>query len=224
MFASTATLATSSNSQPFARLALGSALTALLALAALHVLSPEFDPSWRVVSEYANGHYAWVLSFMFVAWALSSWALAVALWPEVRTLSGRIGLSLLVISGLGEAMAAVFDINHHPGHDLAGGLGVPTSAIAAVLITRSLIDKQPWRATKKLLLWTAHLIWISLLLLIATMVLLVAGLHHAGAHMSGHMTHLPAGVIGLDGWANRLYVLASCAWVMVVAGIREKNP
>ena len=31
----------------------------ILLLAALHVLSPEFDPSWRTVSEYAFGHYGW---------------------------------------------------------------------------------------------------------------------------------------------------------------------
>jgi hypothetical protein len=41
----------------------------ILLLAALHVLSPEFSPSWRVISEYAFGHYAWVLSLMFCAWA-----------------------------------------------------------------------------------------------------------------------------------------------------------
>jgi hypothetical protein len=38
----------------------------LILLAALHVLSPEFSPSWRVISEYALGHYAWVLSLMFL--------------------------------------------------------------------------------------------------------------------------------------------------------------
>jgi hypothetical protein len=29
-------------------------------------------------------------------------------------------------------------------------------------------------------------------------------------------TALPAGVLGLDGWANRLNVLATSAWVFVV--------
>jgi len=32
----------------------------------LHVLSPEFSPSRRVISEYALGHYPWVLSLMFL--------------------------------------------------------------------------------------------------------------------------------------------------------------
>ena len=64
----------------------------LLLLAALHVLSPEFDPSWRMVSEYANGSHAWVLSAMFGAWALSSWALGWAIWRDLPTLPGKIGV------------------------------------------------------------------------------------------------------------------------------------
>jgi len=43
--------------RPAARLAIAAAAAALLLLASLRVLSPEFDPSWRMVSEYANGHY-----------------------------------------------------------------------------------------------------------------------------------------------------------------------
>ena len=45
-----------------ARLSIAAAGACLLLLASLHVLSPEFDPSFRVVSEYANGQYGWVLS------------------------------------------------------------------------------------------------------------------------------------------------------------------
>ncbi|MDQ6877228.1 MAG: hypothetical protein M3082_05930 [Candidatus Dormibacteraeota bacterium] len=42
-------------SLPAAILAIAGASAALLLLASLHVLSPEFSPSWRMVSEYANG-------------------------------------------------------------------------------------------------------------------------------------------------------------------------
>lgn len=42
-------------------------VAAFLLLAALHLLSPEFPPSWRMVSEYAFGHYPWVLSLMFLS-------------------------------------------------------------------------------------------------------------------------------------------------------------
>jgi hypothetical protein len=68
-----------------ARLAIATAVLALLLLASLHILSPEFDPSWRMISEYANGQYGWVLSLMFASWGVSSWALAFAIWSQVRT-------------------------------------------------------------------------------------------------------------------------------------------
>ena len=70
-------------SVPTAQLAIGAAAAVILLLASLHVLSPEFDPRWRVVSEYANGNYGWVLSLMFAAGALSNWALGFAVWPQV---------------------------------------------------------------------------------------------------------------------------------------------
>lgn len=57
----------------------------LILLAALHILSPELNPAWRMVSEYANGKYAWVLSLFFVFWAISAWALTYAIWPEPKT-------------------------------------------------------------------------------------------------------------------------------------------
>jgi hypothetical protein len=44
--------------------------------AALHILTQEFDPSWRMISEYALGHYGWLLSLTFLAWGFSTWALA----------------------------------------------------------------------------------------------------------------------------------------------------
>jgi membrane-bound metal-dependent hydrolase YbcI (DUF457 family) len=85
-----------------ARLAIAAAAAVLLLLASLHVLSPEFDPSWRMVSEYANGHYGWVLSLMFASWAVSSWALAFAIRSQVRTIAGKIGLVFLIAAGVGD--------------------------------------------------------------------------------------------------------------------------
>lgn len=209
-------------STPAARIAAGSAIATILLLASLHALSPEFDPSWRVVSEYANGKYGWVLSFMFGAWALSNWALAFAAWPQVETRMGRIGLCLLLASGVGEAMASIFDISH-PLHDLAGAIGVPTMPVAALLISGSLRRAQPWLAARKSLLWTSHLIWISLVLFAATIVILVVTLHHAGGHLGPHVTQLPPGVIALDGWANRLYVVTCCVWAITVVKLAFRN-
>lgn len=199
-----------------ARVAAGSALATVLLLALLHVVSPEFDPSWRVVSEYANGDYGWVLSLMFVTWALSSWATAVAIRPEVTTSTGKIGFWLLIVAGVGESIAAAFDINH-PLHGMAGLLGVPTMAAAALLISRNITCAGSYEKAGKLLRLTSNMIWVSLLLFVVTMVVLIVSRHYATSQFGTLLNRLPHRAIALNGWANRLYVVSCSIWSMSVA-------
>jgi hypothetical protein len=202
---------------PAARLAIAAAAAVLLLLASLHLLSPEFDPSWRMVSEYANGGYAWVLSLMFIAWAISSWALASAIWSQMGTRAGRIGLVFLIAAGVGETMASVFDVNHSL-HGLAALIGIGSLPVAAMLVSVSLSRTREWSAARKALLWTANLTWISLLLMLAAFAMLIVTYTQAGGDMSaGAVSVLPPGVIALVGWANRLLIVVYCAWVLTVA-------
>jgi hypothetical membrane protein len=201
---------------PAARLAITAAAAVLLLLAGLHGLSPEFDPSWRMVSEYANGQYGWVLSLMFVCWAISSWALTVTLWSQVQTRTGKVGLGFLIAAGVGEAMASVFDINH-PFHSLAALIGILSLPVAALLISVSLSRTQSWSGARQVLLWTANLTWMSVVLMAGTFVVLIVTFTQSGAEMTSQVTALPPGVIALVGWANRLLILVYCVWVMTVA-------
>jgi hypothetical protein len=195
-------------------------LAAILLLAALHVLSPEFSPSWRVISEYALGHYGWALSLMFLSWGIGSWALAVAIWPEVHTGAGRVGVYVLIIAGCGEAMASVFDVTHEVGHGIAGLLGVIGFPIAALLLSGALGRNEGWRAARKPLLSIANLSWISVVLLVATLAVMTMQMMRLnGGHLPQHAPKsLPPGVLALDGFADRMIVLTNCAWVLVAAG------
>ena len=188
-------------------------------LVSLHALSPEFSPSWRMISEYAFGHYAWVLSFMFLSWGIGSWALVVAIWSQVHTKAGKVGLWFLMIAGAGEAMASVFDITHPIGHGIAGFLGVIGFPIAALLLSVALGHNQTWNAARRPLLWIANLSWISIVLLAATMAIMTMQMARiTGGHLPQHAPKsLPPGVLALDGWADRLIVLSNCAWVLVAA-------
>jgi hypothetical protein len=200
------------------RVAIAAAGAALVLLASLHVLSPELDPSWRMVSEYANGHYGWVLALMFATWGLSSWALAFAIWSEARTTPLRIGLLFLTLAGAGEATAAVFDINHDPFHSLAGAMGILGLPIAATLLGVNLGRAEPWSSSRRTLLLAAGLTWGSVVVLAATFVLLVVSFSQVGGGLPARAPKiLPPGVIGLVGWANRLLVVTYCAWVITVA-------
>ncbi len=206
-------------SKPAVYLAIAASVLTLLFLISLHILSPEFNPAWRMVSEYANGNYALVLSLFFALWGISTWALTYAIWSEPKTKTGRVGLYFLVAAGVGEVMASVFDINHSL-HSLASLIGIPSLAIAAMLISKSLVKDEAWANAKKSLLWTANLTWISILVMAISFVILIVTFTQSGAEMptdSTTVTTLPAGVIGLVGWANRFLIIAYCAWVINIA-------
>lgn len=215
-------------SQIAGRIALALSAGTLVFLAALHILSPEFDPSWRMVSEYALGNYGWVLSLMFVAWGFGSWALVIAIWSPLKTTAGRIGLFFLIAAGAGEVMASVFDIKH-PLHEVAAFIGILSLPIAALLISGSLGRAEEWFAVRKTLLWTANLTWISVVMLIGTFILMIVTFMQTGNQVDPNVTVtvLPDGVIGLVGWANRFLIVAYCAWGMTVAwfaGNRTQPP
>ena len=209
----------SSIAEPAAWLAILATLAAILLVAALHLLSPEFSPSWRVVSEYALGRYGWVLSLMFASWGVGTWAFAVALWSEVHTNAGRLGLWLLVVAGIGEAMASLFDVRHEIGHGVAGLLGVIGFPIAALMLSVALGRNETWRTSRRALLWIANLSWISVVFLVAALTIMMMQMARAsGGHLPQHAPRtLPPGVLAVDGWADRLIVLSNCAWVLTAA-------
>ena len=206
-------------SESAAWFAIVTTVATILLLATLHVLSPEFSPSWRVVSEYAFGRYPWVLSLMFLSWGISSWALVVAIWSEVHTTTGRVGLWLLIVAGVGEAMASAFDVRHEIGHGIAGLLGVIGFPIAALLLSVALGRNETWNSARRGLLCIANLSWISVVLLVATLAIMTMQMARInGGHLPQHAPKsLPPGVLALDGWADRLIVLSNCAWVLLAA-------
>jgi hypothetical protein len=200
-------------------LAIGISVAVLVLLVSLHFLSPEFNPAWRMVSEYANGKYPMILSAMFFLWGAASWALAYTLWPHLQTTAGKVGLFFLVLAGIGEAMAAVFDINHEL-HGLSAMIGIPSLSIAAMLISVALVRTESWSIARNSLLWTANLTWVSILLMAIAFAVMMATYAQAGGDMSASaevVTTLPEGVIALVGWANRFLIVVYCAWVMTVA-------
>jgi hypothetical protein len=186
-----------------ARISFLAAAASLAFLGALHLLNPEFDPSWRMVSEYALGSYGWVLLLMFLTWALSCLALFLAVKSQITTIGGKIGLGFLLLAAVGMTMGGLFDVNHDL-HGLAAMIGIPSLPIAAVLISLSLGRNPAWISARRSLLWTAILTWASL---VAMNVAIFTGFSPTGEINPGAWL----------GWANRFLILAYNVWLMVVA-------
>jgi hypothetical protein len=103
---------------------------------------------------------------------------------------------------------------------LSGTLGVPTLPIAALLLTYHLKSKEQFKAYKNSLLFSAHATWISLVLMIISMVILITGFQNAGIEVGeGNKPpeSVPDGVIAVAGYANRLFIIAYNVWLILVA-------
>lgn len=187
-----------------ANLSFAFGVATIVLLAALHLLSPEFDPARRMVSEYALGDYGWILSLMFLTWASSSACLFFAIQSKIHTVGGKIGLGFLLLSALGTGMAALFDIRHSL-HGLSFMIGIPSFLVAALLISIGLLRDPSWSSGRKSMLWAMILSWVSVGFM---MTIMFIGLSQSGGEFGPNV---------LIGWPNRLVVLAYCVWTMVVA-------
>ena len=204
-------------------LALSTGIISLLCLMSLHFTSPEFQPSWRMISEYALGKFKVLITAFFLLWGACSILLAILLWNEVTTLLGTIGIVLLLVSAIGQIMGGLFDLKHKL-HGLAFLLGVPALPIAALLISYNLIQLDDWSQHKSIILLSAHATWISLVLMGVAMGVMMSGFKKAGLPMEQNAPvpdKVPDGVIALAGYANRLLVLSYVLWLIVVIWVKE---
>ena len=202
-------------SRTAAQLSLAAAATFLILLAALHLIKPELDPSWRFISEYAIGDYGWIMALAFLSFAVGYVALFIAIRSQTRTISGRIGLGLLLVSAAGLAVAGVFttdpitttkDATTTTGdlHSLGGTLGI-AMPVAAALISWNLARNPAWSVVRRSLLSAAGLALVAFLV---------------SSVSSGIMLAQHDGKFGpevLVGWPNRIEVLAYSVWLMTVA-------
>jgi hypothetical protein len=204
-----------------ARLSLASGVLSLLFLLALHFVSPEFQPSWRMVSEYALGKQKGLLTAFFLLWGLSALLLAIVLWNSVSGTWASIGVLLLCISGIGAIMGGLFDINHKL-HGLSFTLGVPTLILGSLLIAYHLVQLDGWSAYRMPILLSSHAIWVSCALMGVSMAVMFSGFKAAGIAFGPDAAppkEVPPGVLALGGYANRFLIFCYQFWVLLHAYI-----
>jgi hypothetical protein len=202
-------------SQTAARLSLAGAAMFVVLLAALHLLKPELDPSWHFISEYAIGRHGWVMVLAFGSLAFSYVMLTVALRSQLRTIWGRIGLALLLLSAAGLAIAGIFttdpitaskDAVTSEGklHNLGGTLGI-AMPVAAAIIGWSLARNQAWSSARGPLIWATAVALLGFLVSFSSLSVMLS--QHDGRF----------GPEVLVGWPNRLEMLTYSVWLLVVA-------
>jgi hypothetical protein len=187
--------------------ALGASALAVGLIVLLHVLEPEFDPSWRMLSEYALGRYGVLMRVAFFAMGTSVIAVALALWRVAGPWS--LGLILVAIGPLGAVFVETDPIttprahlsrrsNIHAALGSLFILGFPLAATVAV------IGAAGDPAVGPLLAWASVTPWITLAWFLSTNV------RHAHPDAAG----------GRDvriGWPNRVSILAYLSWVALAA-------
>ena len=173
----------------------------------LHLLEPEFDPSWRMLSEYSLGRYGVLMRVAFIAGGTGVIAAAVALsgsaWPWT------IGLVVVAIGPIGAAFIDTDPIttpragmsrrsNVHAALGSLFILGFPVAATAAGISAAS----DP--AVGPVLAWASVAPWIALAWFLGSTIRYAQ----------------PDGVgspLVRIGWPNRVSMLVYLGWVALAA-------
>lgn len=207
-------ISTSPASIMAAKLSFVTAGVFLVLLAALHFLKPEFNPTWHMISEYEIGRYGRLMQAAFLGVALSCVTLAWAMYSQVRTIAGRIGLTLLCLAAVGMTTSGINITDpietpqaamsaHGNLHGTGFAIGVPSLTIGIFLVTLSLRRNAAWAPVRKALWWFALLPWVSLFGMVAVLMTLLP--QHGGQLGPGVIVGLP----------NRLYIITCAIWLMI---------
>lgn len=154
-----------------ARLSIASGLLFALLLGSLHLLEPEFNPAWRFISEYALGKFGWMMHIAFLALATSLASAGLAIFSQVRTVTGYIGLAILDIAAIGILIAGISTTDpattSREAATLSGkihvfGASLDYTPVAALLLSFSLARNQAWRPIRKWLFLTVGITLVAL--------------------------------------------------------------
>ncbi len=209
------------NLSAIATMVIASGAISLFCLLILHFVSAEFNPAWRMVSEYALGKHKWLITSFFIFWSISTMLAAYLSFNIVTSKWAVFGSILIFVSGTGALMGGLFDVKHKL-HGLSFALGVPTFPVGALLVAYHLSNQNNWLPHRNELLISAHSVWVSLVLMGVSMGLFISGLKKAGVPFGPDqepLSEIPKSVIGINGYANRLLVLTYISFNLVMSYI-----
>lgn len=151
-----------------ARLAIATGTLFALVLLGLHVLEPEFDPTWRFISEYALGRFGWLMRLAFLLLAASLLSTGVAVFPHVRTPLGYLGLVMAAIFTT-DPIATSQEAATVSGRLHVLGASLDYTPVAALLLSIALARTPAWQPIRARLFCAAG---IALIAMVAFVLLL----------------------------------------------------
>ncbi|BCW68410.1 hypothetical protein NicSoilB4_31730 [Arthrobacter sp. NicSoilB4] len=201
------------DSQTLAALAacysLGAVAVSILLVVALHKLEPEFDPSWRMLSEYSLGKYGVLMRMAFILGGTAVAASGVALWPPAGFLA--VGLPVVALGPIGAVFVDTDPITTprpeitgrskvHAGLGSLFILGFPFAATCAG------IGAATHSPAGQILAWAAIIPWAGLAWFLGA------------TFRFGQSDSVGKPEVRI-GWPNRFNMLAYLAWVTLACGL-----
>ena len=188
---------------------LGAVAVAVLLVIALHKLEPEFDPSWRMLSEYSLGKHGVLKRIAFIVGGTGIAACGAALWPPAGILAA--GLPVVALGPIGAAFVDTDPITTprpeltsrskiHAGLGSLFILGFPVAATCAGIGAAMHSPAGP------ILAWAAIIPWAGLIWFLGATFRL------------GQPDAVGKPEVRI-GWPNRFSMLAYLAWVALAGGL-----
>ncbi len=196
---------------------IGFAILFIVILILLHFLEPEFDPSWRMISEYEIGRFGWLMRIAFFCWGASVISLIILIWAPLGAQGGMIGRGWFLLIGVALFGAGIFKTNaitdSTPGltntlHALCGAIVILTFPIAATLVVSSLLRSHSWLPGQGLLIFATVFAWVGLIAYFSSII--VSRILDPSAGRVGPKVY--------QGWPNRFLAVTYILWLIIVAG------
>ncbi len=192
------------------KIAFYSGLTFLGILSLMHFIEPEFDPSWRMISEYELGKYGFLMSIAFFCWGAGFLFLLFSVWNSLNSTAGKTGKWWLLIISVGLFGAGIFKTQAITDtvrgttdalHGLCGFMMIFTFPVVSILISKSLSESSLFQSSKAKLLWLTILVWIGFLTFLISAIIFKP---ENRAYNSNY----------LIGWPNRFMVVCYTLWLL----------
>jgi len=197
----------------FANTAYASLALFVIILISLHFLKPEFDPKWRMISEYEIGNYGFIMRIAFFLWGIG------VLATLMRMNIVPSGFSILIFTWLVIIIIALFGAGifrtdpiikstnslTNTIHTLCGTIVILTFPVIATIICIRYI-RSDLISVPTIMIGSTIFVWLGQISLFASIAI---------SRRTYHQTENFGPRIYL-GWPNRIMVLSYVLWIITV--------